>query len=457
MPIYKPSSRRKTASAEKPQSLDLTITDLSDDGRGLSNVDGKKVFVDGALPGEDVVATVIKSHRNYIEAKTRKVQKLAVDRLQPNCPVFKQCGGCSVQYMPHEQQLAFKQQAVLSQLSRWADVRPEKILPPVSGQSYGYRQRVRLAVDYARNDDLFMGFRESGSRRLVNINECSVLVEPLSCLLPLLRQWLLALPPRRVSHIEMIGTAQSSGVLIRHTRPLSVDQRQVLVALLESQHPQVDVWFQGGKKGRNDHDALPLESAAGERVDPRLDYQLNDIHLSFHPQDFIQSNAEVNQAMVKQALDLLQPQADEHVLDLFCGMGNFSLPLARYAKRVTAVEGVESMVVRGRDNALSNHIENIEFMAKDLSDEQSLASLSGLGRIDAMLLDPPRSGAKIISQQIMKLNPKRIVYVSCDSATFARDAGVLAEQGYRLTDLGVIDMFPQTPHIEVMGKFVRSC
>lgn len=466
MPIYKPSSRRssKARTNEKSQTtqsqvLTLTITGLSDDGRGLADVDGKKIFVKGALPGETVDAFISQSHRRYSEAKVKTIHKPSQDRQQPLCPVFKHCGGCSVQYMPHEQQLTFKQQAVLSQLSRWAGLAPDTLLPPISQSSYHYRQRIRLSVDYARNDDLFMGFREEGSRRLVNIEHCAVLAESLDVLLPLLRQWLLELPPRRVSHIELVGTPTHSGVLVRHVRPLSLEQRQSLSKLLarqqDSQHPDITLWFQGGKKARDSMEDLALESVDGDTVDPRLHYALGDLSLSFHPQDFIQANARVNQSMVRQAMTLMAPQPHEHIVDLFCGMGNFSLPLATLAQRVTAVEGVASMVERGQANAYVNQINNLQFLARDLADEAAVGELTALGEIDGLLLDPPRSGAKIISQQIMKLNPKRIVYVSCDSATFARDAGILAGQGYRLVQLGVIDMFPQTPHIEVMGKFER--
>jgi len=198
----------------------------------------------------------------------------------------------------------------------------------------------------------------------------------------------------------------------------------------------------------------------GEKDDPRLTYVLDDfdLSLSFHPQDFIQSNHRVNQAMVAQALELMSPQAHEHIVDLFCGIGNFSLPLAKKAKYVTGIEGVDAMVIRARDNAAQNRLCNTHFSVADLTNEEIVSSFIGRhfdnALIDGLLLDPPRSGAKEVCQKMTELSPKRIVYVSCDSATFARDTKLLVDSGYRLSRLGVVDMFPQTPHIEVMGLFI---
>ena len=478
MPIYKPSSQqhrsgarsRRKVSPPSYESLTLSIDGLSDEGRGIGQYEGKKVFVDGALPTETVEATVLKTHRTYLEAKVKKVLQASPDRLIPPCQVFKQCGGCSVQYMPQQLQLMFKQDAVLSQLSRWAKIVPEQIVAPIYQSPYAYRQRVRLAVDYHKNGELFFGFREANSHRLVNVQQCHVVTAPLQALLAPLRQWLISLKPKTVSHIELIQVnTQAVAVLLRHVRPLSVEFRQSLSRLLEETRIAIpdlssnviNIWFQGEKHGQ-------LENVAGTRVDALLQYSLADEVaaedepaplLSFHPQDFIQSNGAVNRLMVTQAIEWMAPTADEHIVDLFCGIGNFSLPLAKKAKFVTGIEGVQAMTDRAWDNARANNISNIKFEALDLSAEgleSNTSVFDGSVQVDGVLLDPPRTGAKAICEQIMKLAPHRIVYVSCDSSTFARDAKLLSGHGFRLSRLGVVDMFPQTPHIEVMGLFLAN-
>jgi len=243
--FYKPKT---SANKERSYpSLTLTIRGLSDDGRGIANDNGRTVFVDGALPEETVLATIIETRRNYSQAKIKKILQASPQRLSPPCKVFKQCGGCSVQYMELQQQLVFKQEAVLSQLSRWANVVPEQLLEPVSLNDYGYRQRIRLAVDYNRNGELFFGFREATSRRLVNIEQCLVAEPQLQLLLPLLKQWLLTLKPRVVSHIELVGAGNDIGIVIRHTRPLAIDIRRQLASLLAQQGHIYKLGFRAAK------------------------------------------------------------------------------------------------------------------------------------------------------------------------------------------------------------------
>jgi 23S rRNA (uracil1939-C5)-methyltransferase len=444
---------------ETKEPLTLCIERLADDGRGIAVDQGKTTFVAGALDGETVLATIIKRNHTFNEGRVKTIISPSSDRIQPPCPVFTRCGGCSVQYMPSAKQLAFKQAAVLSQLSRWANIRPQQLLPTISVKEYGYRQRVRLAVDYAKDGELFLGFREEASRRLVNITECAVLEPALQAVLPVLRQWLGTIKAQRVGHIELVNTEAMVTIVVRHTRAVSDDSRKQLATLLADAELTTAVYFQGAKNAT-------LENVAGEGVDPRLEYALvlqQPLALRFHPQDFIQSNLEVNQAMVAQALDLLAPQPTEHIVDLFCGIGNFSLAIAQQAKHVTGIEGIDAMVGRARDNARYNQLNNLTFMVQDLSDASFDASkitknvhFSTPLAVDGVVLDPPRSGAKEICQNIRKLLPKRIVYVSCDSSTFARDAKILVENGYSLSHLGVMDMFPQTAHVELMALFVLT-
>jgi 23S rRNA (uracil1939-C5)-methyltransferase len=509
----------KNSISSQPVDVDhdtvVCVERLADDGRGIAIVQGKTVFVQGALVGEDVTVAVNKRAPKYIDARVHKVIKASPLRQTPPCPVFSRCGGCSVQYMPAAEQVAFKQHAVLSQLSRWSTITPDTLLPVLTDTEYGYRQRVRLAVDYTKAGELLLGFREADSHAIVNIDTCMVLSPNLQTVIPPLRQWLSQIKANLVSHIELVNTTEvvvandgkqdqkgdkitggSVGVIVRHTRPLTNADRQQLQHVLSAGQTAkitVNLWFQREKQG-------VLEDSNGAEVDPRLEYVLtlnapivdtliadtsivtpsqpNPIEASlsfrFHPQDFIQSNPFINQQMVQQTIALLAPKSHETVMDLYCGIGNFSLPLALHAKHVLAVEGVENMVVRASDNAQRNHIENITFITQDLSQptllrasvkahrQQQGAGLSANSTtkksgkksvIDALLLDPPRGGAKAVCENIGELSPQRIVYVSCDSSTFTRDAGLLVDNGYRLSTLGIMDMFPQTSHVEIMALF----
>ncbi|EGG95114.1 RNA methyltransferase, TrmA family [gamma proteobacterium IMCC1989] len=453
----------------------------------------------GALVGEEVTVAIKKRMPKYIDARVHQIIKPSALRQTPPCPVFSRCGGCSVQYMSAEEQVAFKQDAVLSQLSRWSQITPDTLLPVLTDTEYGYRQRVRLAVDYTKTGELLLGFREVDSRAIVNIDSCMVLNPNLQKLIHPLRQWLSYIKAHVVSHVELVNTTHSAapasgdgteavGIVVRHTRLLASADRlqlQQCMSTFKKAGLTVNLWFQSQKKG-------VLEDSNNIEVDPRLEYVLplaSPLLFRFHPQDFIQSNPSINQKMVEQAIALLAPQSHEIVMDLYCGIGNFSLPLALHAKHVLAVEGVEAMTIRAADNAHCNGINNVTFITQDLSQPKLLrASVSAYcqkqdafqsaaqpitqsitstaqvdsstkkpakqGVIDALLLDPPRAGAKTICENIAELLPQRIVYVSCDSSTFARDAGLLVDNGYRLSTLGIMDMFPQTSHVEIMASFI---
>lgn len=433
----------------------LHIERLADDGRGIAIVNGKTVFVVGALPDEKVTANISKNTSTYSEGRVKQLVDVSPNRIDPPCPVFHRCGGCSVQYMLAVEQVEWKQEVVLSQLLRWSKVAPDHLLPALTDREYGYRQRVRLAVDYTKLGEVMFGFRELTGHAIVNIEQCMVLEPRLQALLPVLRQWLAVIKAGSVSHIELVHTALVIGIVIRHTRPLSRVERKAIQQYIhamafDGEAISVKVWFQGEKQG-------VLKNVDDEMEDPRLHYDIatdKTLTMGFHPQDFIQSNHAINQKMIAQAVELLSPQSHETVMDLFCGIGNFSLPLALRAKQLIGVEGVEEMVVRATANAQYNTITNAKFITQDLSQIDALAQLVVKNTsVDAMLLDPPRSGAKTVCESIGKLSPQRIVYVSCDSSTFARDAGLLADNGYCLSRLGVMDMFPQTSHVEVMALF----
>lgn len=436
---------------------EFTIDRLSHDGRGVASLDGKTVFIDGALVGERVTARLVEDHARFIDARIDQLIESSAERVLPPCEHFASCGGCQLQYMQPSAQVEMKQKAVLEQLQRWGGVVPKKLLPPISAGDRAYRSRARLGVWYEDDGSVTLGFRQRYSNAITPISQCIVLVPELNALLAPLHKWLGELrAAKAVTHIELVKGQNQIVVILRHTKKLADADLEAL-ALLEKQQA-CTVWLEpNGNQG--------LTDLAGQSCDPRLVYTVAGVELAFHPQDFTQVNPEVNQQMVAQALELLDLKPADRVLDLFCGIGNFTLPIAQQCAEVVGIEAVESMVARGRENADRLQIGNAKFIAANLAD-MTHTQLQRLGdmkaqEIAAILLDPPRDGAKDIIASILRLgaskqlSPKRIVYVSCNPATLARDSALLAEAGYRLEKLGVLDMFPHTSHVESMALFLR--
>ena len=443
--------RDETAPAARPNQRlgEFVIDRLSHDGRGVTQWQGKTLFVADALAGERITARFISEHGRYAEAVVDEVIEPAAQRQRPPCPHYRLCGGCQLQHMPDALQIQLKQDALLEQMQRWGGLTPRHILPAIQSPDTGYRSRARLGVWYENDGSVTLGFRQRQSKQLTQIDACLVLAPALNRLLAPLRAWLGELESTgAVTHIELIEAGAGAGVIVRHTKRLTTVDKQGLRQLADEQ--QCQVWLQGDK-------GAALSTIEGEASDPRLDYALPDfsVELGFHPQDFIQVNPTVNRQMVNQALNLLNLGGTERVLDLFCGIGNFTLPLAQRSAAVFGVEAVEAMVARGRENAARNGLQNVTFMAADLSKLSVNQLHQRCGRIDAILLDPPRDGAREIVSSIGQLAAKRIVYVSCNPATLARDAKLLAASGYQLDSLGVLDMFPHTAHVESMALFVR--
>lgn len=422
----------------------LTVERLSNDGRGIAFIDGRTWFVSGALEGEEVDARVLNTHGKVVEARSEKVLQASALRRSAPCARADICGGCSVQHMPHADQLALKQRMLAEQLSRVAGVEPHAWAAPLTGPEFGYRRRARVAVRWEpRTRELQVGFRATASQDIVAIEDCSVLVQPLQRIfneLPaLLRRFT---KPQVLGHVELFsGTALA--IMVRHVAPIAPVDLDVLQQF--SQQHDAQLWLQG--EGAPE----PLDSQA------RLGFSLApwQLELAYRPGDFVQVNAGVNTAMIEQALAWLAPQKDERVLDLFCGLGNFALPLATLAGEVIAVEGVEAMVTRAAQNAVSNNLQNVAFHQADLSQPLATAAWATQG-FEAILLDPPRDGALEIVRNIKALGAKRLVYVSCNPATLARDTVELLRQGYRLKRAGILDMFPQTAHVEAMALFEAS-
>ncbi|NHO67053.1 23S rRNA (uracil(1939)-C(5))-methyltransferase RlmD [Aestuariicella hydrocarbonica] len=443
--LFKPLKGKRASSETTP--TELYVEDLAHDGRGVARHEGKTVFVAGGLPGERVLVSHYRRQKRFSECEAKTIEQASQHRVEPQCPHFQECGGCQLQHFSADQQIHYKQQALLTLLKRQHKIEPNEVLGPIRSPAYGYRSRVRLGVDRERR----LAFREQGSDRLVPIGQCEVLDASLTSIIPLLQAWLTALPEKAgVTHVELISANDEKGrpapsALIRHVKALPEAALELLEQIPGLRH----CWLQAEKNGI-------LSDTRGQPADPCLYLELpgESIKLAFHPQDFTQVNPQVNQAMVAQAMDWLDLTDSDRVVDLFCGIGNFTLPIARRCQKVIGIEGVESMVVRGHENSALNHVAQCEFQALDL-DTQALAALLRREQANKLLLDPPRAGAKFVCEQIKDSGVERLVYVSCNPASFSRDAAILVESGFALISLRALDMFPQTAHMETMALFVR--
>ena len=422
----------------------LQIDKLANDGRGIGHAEGRVWFVAGALAGEQVEARVLAARSKVVDAQVVRVLQASALRREPACPLAGRCGGCTLQHLPHAEQLQLKQQSLAEQLQRVAGVQPQEWAAPLTGSELGYRRRARIAVRWdIRAKRLDVGFRAAASQEIVEIGACPVLVPALQGIALALPQMLRGLQhPQRVGHVELFS-GSAVVVLLRHTAVLSAEDVERLRSFCADQ--QAQLWWQGEGEPQSDDPALTASFAL----------EGFNLQLEWRPGDFVQVNEAVNRAMLKQALDWLQPQAEQRLLDLFCGLGNFALPLAQRVREVVAVEGVASMVQRAQANVLANGLNNVQVYQADLS--QSLAPANWLqGGFAAVLLDPPREGALAVVRQMSELGAQRLVYVSCNPATLARDTAELIAQGYRLQRAGILDMFPQTAHVEAMALFIKA-
>jgi 23S rRNA (uracil1939-C5)-methyltransferase len=428
------------------------ILDLSHDGRGVARLDtGKAVFVGGALPGERVMAKRTARSRHFDEATTLEVLQASPDRVEPRCAHFGTCGGCALQHLDESKQILAKARVLRENLERIGHVHAEAELPPLTGGSWGYRRKGRFSVRRVeKKDKTLVGFRERDPRFVADLSECHTVIPAVGALIPALSSLVDGLDARRdIPQVEFIAgdaTAGPDGVALvfRHLQPLSEGDREALLAFAQAH--RLALFLQPGGVDS----VHPLWPA-----DPQLSFRLPawDVELQFRPLDFIQVNAGLNEKMIARALELLDVQPGERVLDLFCGLGNFTLPLARVAGEVVGVEGDAGLVARARENAAHNGIANAQFHAADLAQDLSGHAWMRAG-FDRLLLDPPRSGADVVLKQLPLKGLKRIVYVSCHPASLARDAGYLVnERGWKLRAAGVMDMFPHTAHVESIAVF----
>lgn len=426
-----------------------TITGLSHEGRGIAHIEGKATFIEGALPGETVEYLITKPHRAYDEGQMVRAITPSPDRVTPLCEHYAICGGCTLQHMAPQAQIAHKQQALLDLLARVGKVTPLETLPPLVGPVLGYRTKARLGVKYViKKEKLLVGFRERDPRFLADISQCEVLHPAVGHQLEALKTLIASLACNKlIPQVEVAIAEETIALIFRHLEPLSVEDRNKLVAFGQAQGWHI---YAQPKGPTTIHRLWPTTGV--ELLTYHLpDYQLQ---MQFHPIDFTQINEAINQQMVAQALALLQLEPTDTVLDLFCGIGNFTLPIARHCRDVVGVEGSIISVKRARENAVLNGIENAEFHVADLTKDTSHFPWIH-HRYDKVLLDPPRTGALDILPGVLKWKPTRIVYVSCNPATLARDAAKLQELGYTCQSAGVMDMFPQTSHVEAMVLFIK--
>lgn len=442
------AKRQKQKPADTSDTCNAEIEQLSYDGRGVAHVDGKAVFIDGALPGERVVFRYGKRHKRYDTGQLLEVLRAAPTRVKPECTYFGTCGGCSLQHLAPEAQLAAKQQILQDSLAHIGKVAPERWLAPLPGPAWGYRRKARLGVRLVpKKGGVLVGFRERRHSFITPLADCKTLDPRLATLLPALTELISGLScADRIPQIEVAAGDRDVALVFRHLVPLGDGDREQLCAFGQRHALQIYVQAEGPESVT----ALwPLQPSL-------LSYRLaeHDIEILFAPTDFVQVNTAANARIVDRALELLDPQRHESVLDLFCGVGNFTLPLARRATRVVGLEGDVTLVQRARLNAAHNRVVNVSFREADLYRELDHTPW-GEERFDKLLLDPPRSGAIEAIKHLSTHRPSRIVYVSCYPATLARDSDYLVHAlGYRMASASVADMFPQTSHTEAIALFV---
>lgn len=436
-----------------PQDIQATITDLSHDGRGVARIDGKTVFVSGALMDEQVRLHIRKRHRNFDEAEVVELITRSPHRVEPRCRHFGACGGCSLQHMDASAQIHAKQRVLADNFARIGKVEPARWVDPLTADPWGYRRKGRLSVrDVPKKGRVLVGFREESNPRFVaDISHCEVLHPSLGPKIGLLGDLISHMDARKdIAQVEFAGSDEVMALVFRHMVPLSERDTAALVAF--GQQHDFHIYLQPGGVS-SVHPLWPEQSqlafrlGAGEGVEP--------VELAFRPLDFVQVNAGMNQKMMDRALEWLDPQPDDRVLDLFCGLGNFTLPVARRVAEVVGVEGEHGLVQRAAENAARNGLANARFHVANLFEDQRGTEWARQPW-DKLLLDPPRAGADKVLEYLPHKATRRIVYVSCHPASLARDAGILVNKhGFRLAAAGVMDMFPHTAHVESIALFER--
>ncbi len=427
------------------------VESLDNEGRGVAHSDGKVIFIEGALPGEKVEYSSYRKKPSYEQATLTKVLKASSLRVTPRCRYFGVCGGCSMQHLEVSAQVAVKQRVLEDALRHIAKLRPEIVYPPIQGPAWEYRHRARVSARVVpRKGGILVGFHEKKSSFIADMTSCEILPRKISDALPLLRELIGGLSaPDRMPQIEIAVGGERIVLAFRNLLPLTTQDEERLLAFGDEHG--FSMWLQSGGPDT----VKPIRADEDEF----LYYTLPEfgLRLRFRPTDFTQVNVHINRLLMRRAMQLLDPQPGERIADLFCGLGNFSLPIASRGASVIGVEGSVAMTQRAGENAALNGLqERSEFRAANLF-EATEESLAALGPLDKMLIDPPRDGAAAVCQALNERSPRRIVYVSCNPATLARDAATLVnEKGYRLLGAGVANMFPHTSHVESIALFERD-
>jgi 23S rRNA (uracil1939-C5)-methyltransferase len=435
--------------ATKPEPV--KIESIDHEGRGVAHrADGKTLFIDGAITGELVTCSSYRKKEHYEMAQLLRVITPSAMRATPRCPHFGVCGGCSLQHIEASAQVAAKQRVLEDNLNHIGTVHAEYILPAIHGPSWGYRTRARLSVRLVeKKGGVLVGFHERKNSFIADMHSCAVLPPRISALIDPLRQLIVQLSIRAaVPQIEVVATDDVDALVLRHMAEPSEADQDLLRQFADQHHIQ---WWLQSKGPTTIIPFYPLDAA-------KLAYHLPEYHLvmPFKPSEFTQINTAVNPILIRRAMQLLAPAAHERIADMFCGIGNFTLPIARHAGSVIGIEGSQELVARATQNAARNNINNVQFSCANLF-EMTPDSLCALGKLDKMLIDPPRDGALALVQALDDEAPHRIVYVSCNPASLARDAAVLVhEKGYRLKAAGIANMFPHTAHVESISVFERE-
>lgn len=475
---------KKSLQTQVKQKLTVKIEKLDLNGCGVAYYKNKPVFVNGSLPNESVDIQIIEQKNKYALGKLLTINTANESRITPKCQHFSLCGGCDLQHLEYFEQLAFKQHKVVELLSR-SGIATNTIaaLPwqkPLTDLPWHYRRKARIGVQFNKNAQPILGFRQKATNQLIAIKSCPVLVKPANDIFPILKELLTKLSVKKsIGHIEVIGSEisniESSNIESPNTvnsTPLSSKLTSSKLTLVVRQIREINehdrqLWHEYASKNHwnicfqsnasDESNSKENHNHEHESANNNLNYNVvDDIQINFSITDFIQINQQVNYAMVAQALTWLKPKSNDQILDLFCGLGNFSLPLARKVAKVVGVEGVQSMVDKASANARDNHIDNCSFFQADLNSEWLSNKESthwSKHKFNKVLLDPARAGAELAVKQLVKLGIETVLYISCEPTTLARDSQFLLEKGYKIEKIGLIDMFSQTKHVETMVLF----
>jgi len=460
------------------QNLQQTkIESLSHDGRGVAHIDGKATFIENALPGEEVTFAYTRRHNKFDEAKTVEILSASADRVKPECPHFGVCGGCGLQHIDHVKQIEFKINNLKEHFKHFGDIENLNILPPILGPVWRYRSRARLSIKYVqKKQKVLVGFHEKNGRYIAEIDQCPILHETISNKILELGNLVSSLTIyQQIPQVEVACGDNITALLFRHLAPLSQQDLELLAKF--GQEHNFQIYLQAGgidtikplllphvrhvdcrvaKSAPCNDEAMQTEQVVTTQEHIPLSYKFpnHNIEMLFALTDFTQINKAVNQKMVDLVTDLLDIKPEDQILDLFCGIGNFTLPIAKKCQQIVGVEGNNHAIIRAKQNAEHNKIANAEFYCADLTKDLAGEPWAGQ-KYTKILLDPPRTGAQEICAQIKKFGAKKIVYVSCNHATLARDTKDLTQSGYKLQNVRVVNMFPHTAHIETIAVFSR--